>query len=421
MSTHKKIVAYFLALMLILQSKPLLSLDFHIISKEERETKRQEEIEELQRHFDWWPTDALPAPVKDEKHDGYWWWPTQPGRARPWGNRGYVYVYKIIFDYKEEELPAPKPQEPRPSLLIKKTIRNTKIFFDYDRADLRDDHIPILEDATKSLKRNPETDILITGNCDRRGSEAYNLELGKRRADVVKQYMVDKNIPDKRIRIISRGKLDALAPLTDLVGMQKDRNTHFVVAEVEEVMIPHPGEAERLGAIPFKEAKYIIEKDEYIESEVKVATRQYVIKRNDTLKKIAQEQLGGSHRWRYLYEFNKGRIKNPDALEAGTSIMIPIEQEEQKKILVYEDKPEAIRSKTPPPEELAVFNTRSYTVRKNDSLWNIAQQQLGNGNRWKEIYELNKNKIKNPDKLVPGIKIIIPAEQKENQKDVLFE
>lgn len=54
--------------------------------------------------------------------------------------------------------------------------------------------------------------------------------------------MLDNNIPKDRIRIISRGKLDAVAPLTDLVGMQKDRNAHFVIAEVEEVMLPYPGE-----------------------------------------------------------------------------------------------------------------------------------------------------------------------------------
>lgn len=397
----KRIFPYFLVLIILLQSKPLLSLDFHIISKEERESRRQEEIEELQWRFDWWPTDALPAPVKDEKRSGYWWWPTKPGKIMPWGNRGYVYVYKIIFDYREEELPPPKPQELRPSLLIKKTIRNTKIYFDYDKAELRDDHIPILEDAVKALKRNPETDILITGNCDRRGSEAYNLELGKRRANVIKQYMLEKNIPDTRIRIVSRGKLDALGSIRDLVGMQKDRNAHFVVAEVEEVMMPSPGEAERLGATPIKEGEYVIEKDKYIESEVRVSTREYVVKKDDTLKKIAQEQLGGSHRWKYLYEFNKERIKNPDALEAGTAIIIPIEQEEQRKKLDYED----YEGKT---EEPTASDVRSYTVEKNDSLWKIAKQQLGNGNRWKEIYELNRDKIKNSNKLRPGTKIVIP-------------
>ncbi|MBU3958950.1 MAG: hypothetical protein KKE91_03725, partial [Candidatus Omnitrophica bacterium] len=107
----------------------------------DREIKRKEELEVLQRRFQWWPTDAKPAPVKDPERGGYWWWPTEPGKIKPWGNRGYIYVYRIIFDYKEEELPPPKPQELRPSLLIKKIIRNVKIYFDYNKSGLREDAV----------------------------------------------------------------------------------------------------------------------------------------------------------------------------------------------------------------------------------------------------------------------------------------
>lgn len=210
--------------------------------KQEKEIRRERELKELQKRFEWWPTDAKPGPVRDPERGGYWWWPTEPGQKRPWGNRGYVYVYKIIFDYKEEELPSPKPKELRPSLLIKKIIKNVKVYFDYDSAVIRDDARKILSSAVGTLKRNPEASILITGNCDRRGSEAYNEKLGRYRGDSVKKFMFENGIDEERIRIISKGKLDAVAPLSDLVGMQKDRNAQFVIAEVEEVMLPYPGE-----------------------------------------------------------------------------------------------------------------------------------------------------------------------------------
>ncbi|MBN1354070.1 MAG: LysM peptidoglycan-binding domain-containing protein [Candidatus Omnitrophica bacterium] len=409
----KKIFLFFLALGVAAQNTPLFSLDLNVMSKEEREAKRDKEMKEFEKRFEWWPTDAQPGPVKDERRGGYWWWPTEPGKITPWGNRGYVYVYKIIFDYKAEELPPAKPNEPRPSLLVRKTIRNTKIYFDYDKAELREDHVAILDDAVKALKKNPEMDILITGNCDRRGSEAYNLKLGKQRADAVKKYMTGHNIPEERIRIVSRGKLDALAPIRDLVGMQKDRNAHFVIAEVEEVMIPYPAEAKKLGAQEVEEGKYVIEKDEEVESGIEVSTRDYVIKKNDTLEKIAQEELGGSHRWKYLYEFNKDRIKNPDKLEEGTVIKIPVEQEAQKAVIIEEEAEPGIdeEAMTAGSEEPTVSGgTRSYSIKKDDSLWKIAKRELGDGNRWKEIYELNKGKIKNPDKLVAGMKITIPNE-----------
>jgi len=292
----------------------------------DREERRKKELDELQKKFSWWPTDAKPGPVKDEERGGYWWWPNQPGKVMPWGNRGYVYVYKIIFDYKAEELPPPKPKELRPSLLIKKIIKNVKIYFDYNKADLRDDAIKILENAVSTLNKNPETSILITGNCDIRGSEAYNEKLGRRRGDAVKKFMINNGIPEDRIRIISRGKLDAVAPITDLVGMQKDRNAQFMIAEVEEVMIPAPDLPQiQQEAKPVEEGKYIIEKEEHVESAVKVSEKEYVIQKGDSLWKIAEKELGSGHRWKYLYELNKDKIKNPNKLKAGQKIVIPVE------------------------------------------------------------------------------------------------
>ncbi len=296
------------------------------VSASDKEEQRKKELNDLQKKFEWWPTDAKPAPVKDPDKGGYWWWPTEPGKVGPlWGNRGWVYVYKIIYDYKEEELPPAKPQEPRPSLLIRKIIRNVKIYFDFDKADLREDALKMLKKAVDTLKRNPDSSILITGNCDVRGSEAYNLKLGKHRGEVVKEFMLESGIPEERVRIISRGKLDAIAPITDIMGMQKDRNAQFMIAEVEEVMIPAPGEPSEIDAKPIEEGKYLVEEKEDVESAVKVSTKEYVIQKGDTLSKIAQNEYGGAHRWKYLYELNKNRIKNPNKLEVGQKIIIPVE------------------------------------------------------------------------------------------------
>ena len=292
---------------------------------DEKGIKRQKQLEKLQKKFEWWPTDMRPGPVRDSERKGYWWWPKEPGEARPWGNRGYVYVYKIIFDYREEELPPPEPQELRPSLLIKKMIKNIKVYFDYNKAELRDDALKLLQSAVQTLKRNPETSILITGNCDRRGSEAYNEKLGRRRGEAVKEFMLDNGIAEGRIRIISRGKLDAVAPITDIVGMQKDRNAQFMIAEVEEVMIPYPEVPREGEARLIEQGKFLIEKEEKVESEVKVSTREYSIKKGDSLSKIAKEQLGAGHRWKYLYELNKDRIKDPDKLKVGQKIILPVE------------------------------------------------------------------------------------------------
>jgi outer membrane protein OmpA-like peptidoglycan-associated protein len=301
-----------------------LSVSPALAARGEEEKKKEEQA--LQQRFKWWPTDAQPAPVEDQEKGGYWWWPQQPGQVGPlWGNRGYCYVRKIIFDYKEEELPPPKPQELRPSLLIKKIIRNVKVYFDYDKAELRDDTAAILRQAAKSLKVNPEASILITGNCDLRGSEAYNQTLGKHRAQAVKQFMSDQGIPEERIRIVSRGKLDAVAPVKDLVGMQKDRNAQFMIAEVEEVMIPYTGQPPTPESQPIEEGKYLQETKEEVTGQIQVSTKDYVVQKGDTLWKIAEKEYGKPHRCKYLYELNKEKIKNPNKLKVGQTLTIPVE------------------------------------------------------------------------------------------------
>jgi len=51
---------------------------------------------------------------------------------------------------------------------------------------------------------------------------------------------------------------------------------------------------------------------------------------------------------------------------------------------------------------------KTYVVKKGDCLWNIAKKYLGNGARYTEIYELNKDKIKNPNLIYPGQELILP-------------
>jgi outer membrane protein OmpA-like peptidoglycan-associated protein len=290
-----------------------------------RNERREQQLKELQQHFEWWPTDAKPGPVKDIDRGGYWWWPLEPGEEMPWGNRGYIYVYKVIFDYKEEELPAPASQELRPSLLIKKIIRNVKVYFDFDKADLRDDARAILKKAADTLKRNPRASILVTGNCDIRGSEAYNEKLGRQRGEAVKRFMLGNNIPEDRVLIVSRGKLDAVAPVTDIVGMQKDRNAQFMIAEVEEVMIPYPDIVDTYDAKQIGQDRFIVQEERKIESALKASTREYIVQEGDSLSKIAKEQLGAAHRWQYLYELNKDRVRDPNKLRKGQRIVIPVE------------------------------------------------------------------------------------------------
>ena len=303
-----------------------------------REEKRQQELMELQKRFEWWPSDAMPQPRQDAERGGYWWMPRVPGEIHPWGNRGYIYVRKIFVEVEpqeapvveeeapvaEEKAPPPKP-EMRRFMLIKKIVDNVKIYFDYNKADLRDDTLPILKKAVNTLNKYPDTNIIISGHCDTRGSKAYNLELGSRRADAVRRHMVEAGIAKERIQIASRGELDAVAPVRDIVGMQKDRNAQFMIAEVEEALVPYGEEPPEPGMRRVGEDKYLLEKERDVTSEIRVGTKKYVVKKGDTLWTIAAKHLGSGHRWRYLYEVNKDKIRDPNKLLPGTTLIIPIE------------------------------------------------------------------------------------------------
>lgn len=62
----------------------------------------------------------------------------------------------------------------------------------------------------------------------------------------------------------------------------------------------------------------------------------------------------------------------------------------------------------PPRETTSAPKAANYTVKSGDCLWNIAKKQLGDGSRWKEIYELNKDKIKNPNLIYSGQSLTMP-------------
>lgn len=205
----------------------------------------------------------------------------------------------------------------KPSLVVKRILKNVKVYFDYDKSDLRDDTIDALSKALYTLQHNEKADILITGNCDIRGSEKYNEKLGENRALAVRDYVIKHGLTENRVKILSRGKLDAMAPTNDIVGMQKDRNAQFMVAEVEEVMIP----ASQASLYQDK----VIEEKKIIEGDVKVSTKEYTIRKGDTLWDIAKKEYGDGKQWKRIYEFNKDVIKNPDRPRKGTKIQIPIE------------------------------------------------------------------------------------------------
>ncbi|HEY0900922.1 MAG TPA: peptidoglycan-associated lipoprotein Pal [Micavibrio sp.] len=81
-----------------------------------------------------------------------------------------------------------------------------RVFFGYDRYDVAPEGQRVLEMQAEWLKRYPQNNVTIKGHADERGTREYNLALGERRANAIKNYLVALGIPATRINTISYGK-----------------------------------------------------------------------------------------------------------------------------------------------------------------------------------------------------------------------
>lgn len=135
--------------------------------------------------------------------------------------------------------------------------------------------------------------------------------------------------------------------------------------------------------------------------------RSYIVQPGDTLGEISTKVYGTSRRWRTIREAN-GNL-DPRALRPGLKLTIPrVEQA----AIASSDAP-AIEKAL---EEVAQFvdNTSGppsgvYHVKRGETLYAIARRVLGDGERWKEIYELNRRQMATPEDLAAGQKILLPS------------
>lgn len=103
------------------------------------------------------------------------------------------------------------------------------VYFDTDSYDVRGDALPILDAQAAWLLRFPGVQIRVEGNCDERGTREYNLALGARRANAVRDYLVSRGVPSSRIATISWGKERPVDVGTGEDAWARNRNGHTVI------------------------------------------------------------------------------------------------------------------------------------------------------------------------------------------------
>ena len=104
----------------------------------------------------------------------------------------------------------------------------SRIYFDFDRAELSSEAREILGKVAGQLKASPKKTLTIEGNCDDRGTNEYNLALGQQRADAAARYLQTLGIDRKRIKTISYGEERPVCSEATEACWHKNRNATFV-------------------------------------------------------------------------------------------------------------------------------------------------------------------------------------------------
>ena len=99
--------------------------------------------------------------------------------------------------------------EPEPEEVVVQWTNPGTVHFEFDSSDIRADAVPILEAAAEQMNATG-LKVIISGYCDNRGSEEYNLALGDRRAAAVRRYLTNLGVPSGQMMIVSYGELRPL-------------------------------------------------------------------------------------------------------------------------------------------------------------------------------------------------------------------
>ena len=103
------------------------------------------------------------------------------------------------------------------------------VYFDFDQSALRDDARKSLATDALWLEKYPSIRILVEGHCDDRGTEAYNLSLGDRRANAAREYLASLGVDGTRVQVVSYGKERPFCQQDTDTCWQENRRGHFVV------------------------------------------------------------------------------------------------------------------------------------------------------------------------------------------------
>ena len=131
---------------------------------------------------------------------------------------------------KEEPKPVPPPVvvEPKCDKIVINSVQ-----FDFDKAVIKPEFYPILDEAAAELQKPAcaKKNVTIVGNTCNMGSDKYNMKLSEKRAAAAKQYLVGKGLSADRFTAVGKGESNPIADNKTKKGRAMNRRVEFQIAD----------------------------------------------------------------------------------------------------------------------------------------------------------------------------------------------
>jgi outer membrane protein OmpA-like peptidoglycan-associated protein len=136
-------------------------------------------------------------------------------------------------------VPTPMPAPPRPPpAAVEEMVAITQkggyledIFFDFDKFVIKPEYHERLARGAEWIKNHPDTNVTIEGHCDIRGTNKYNLVLGKKRSKATFDYMVKLGVDPARITATTVGEEQPFDTAKNETAYASNRRSHFIITK----------------------------------------------------------------------------------------------------------------------------------------------------------------------------------------------
>jgi peptidoglycan-associated lipoprotein len=133
---------------------------------------------------------------------------------------------------------ATKPEEAKPTTVKPKAtvvtpddgaVIHADIYFDFKSTRLRAEAAKMLQDKAATMTRTETWAVVVTGYADRQGPALYNKTLALRRADSVKQFLIELGVPESSVKVVALGPEAALCDDPGKECQQLNRRAHLEI------------------------------------------------------------------------------------------------------------------------------------------------------------------------------------------------